>query len=146
MGIVVGFPNRKAPEADLSQRVLPHNVLPGFRYFIAYPPAPDVLKGFVSEILVRGMPKVAYTSGGPTLMGKYLSVRNGAVQKFESDFSLRDCGIIQNTYNMNCTFFTREDADAYLRRVEAKQFTHFEQRKWDKLNARRSFTIRKGKK
>lgn len=146
MGIVVGFHKRPDNVNEMCQRALPSQVLPGFRLYVAYAPAPDVAKAYVAEVLVKGMPHVVGLSVGPVQMFTYRSVRDGKVSGFEGQMSMRDCGIIPNTYNMHCTFLTREAADAYLRRMEAKQFTHFEKRKWDKLNARRSFTIRKGEK
>lgn len=148
MGIVVGFHKRPESVNSISERVLPAMVLPGFRMFIAYIMSHSVEHSYVAEILIRSSPRVKGTSGGPVPMITYRSVRDGKVCGFEGEMSIRDCGIIQNTYNMHCTFLTREAADAYLRRITAQEFTHFEKRKWDKLNERRSITIKgtKGKK
>jgi hypothetical protein len=148
MGIVVGFHKRPESVNGMSERILPSMVIPGFRLFVAYGLAPYNERSYVAEILIRSSPRVQCTSVGPVEMITYRSVRDGKVSGFEGEMSLRDCGIIQNTYNMHCAFLTREAADAYLRRIEAEQFTHFEKRKWDKLNERRSITIKgtKGKK
>lgn len=142
MGQVVGFHKRPESVNNISERVLPAMVLPGFRMFIAYAVSPGNAQSYVAEILVRSAPRVRGTSFGPIPVVTYRAVRDGKVSGFEGEMSIRDCGIIQNAYNMHCTFLTREAADAYLRRIEALQFTHFEKRKWDKLNVRRSFTIK----
>jgi hypothetical protein len=148
MGIVVGFHKRPDNVNEMSQRALPSQVLPGFRLYVAYAPSANIEHAYVAEVLVKGMPKVVGLSDGPIPMFTYRAVRDGKVSGFEGEMSLRDCGIIPNTYNMHCTFLTREAADAYMLRIQAQQFTHFEKRKWDALNARRSFTIKgtKGKK
>lgn len=145
MGQVVGFHKRPESVNSISERVLPAMVLPGFRMFIAYSLSPSIARSYVAEILIRSSPRMKGLSDGCVPMITYRSVRDGKVSGFEGEMSLRDCGIIQNTYNMHCTFLTREAAEAYLRRIESLQFTHFEKRKWDALNARRSFTISKGK-
>lgn len=148
MGQVVGFHKRPESVNSISERVLPTMVLPGFRMFVAYALSPHNERSYVAEILIRSSPRYRGLPDGCAPMITYRSVRDGKVSGFEGEMSIRDCGIIQNPYNMHCTFLTREAAEAYLRRIEAQQFTHFEKRKWDALNARRSFTIKgtKGKK
>jgi hypothetical protein len=143
MGQVVGFHKRPENVNEMSQRALLPQVMPGFRLYVAYALAPDIQQSYVAEVLVKSAPRVVDLGSGPTAMFKYRSVRDGKVSGFEGELSVRDCGIIANKYNMHCTFLTREAADAYLRRIEAKQFTHFEKRKWDNLNAPRSFTIKR---
>lgn len=142
MGQVVGFHKRPENVNAISERVLPAMVLPGFRMFVAYSLIPS--RSYVAEILIRSSPRYRGLADGCAPMITYRSVRDGKVSGFEGEMSLRDCGILQNSYNMHCTFLTREAAEAYLRRIEAQQFTHFEKRKWDALNVRRSFSISKG--
>lgn len=145
MGQVVGFYKRPENVNSVGQRALPEQVVPGFHLYVAYAPAPDVERAYVSEVLVRTLPKVVGLSGGPTQMFTYRTVHNGKVSGFEGKLSMRDCGIISNTYNMHRTFLNREDADAYLLRIQNREFTHFEKRQWDKLNEKVSFKITKGR-
>jgi len=133
MNNIVGF--YQQPRHMEGPRATMVDVVPGAILFIVGVSFDRLQPTRISTVEVRSLPKLF---NNDRWYAHHVGVRrDGKRNKVVTDMSLRDAGIIPNTYNLCRTFTNREDAEIYKARMDNHQLTHFEQRTFEQIMRKR---------